>query len=153
MLWDSARRAAAVLITTREPPGRALSPKAQRPWGVFGNDAIGDSTQRIIDAATTAVGGTAYPPLIPTQSWAKRISSWSCVDISWRKVLRWFDVSQSYQAIECLSFGCTWIFGPFPDAPTTHDVTQDSKLFVVDGDGFCHLTAPMSTQNSTSRLV
>jgi hypothetical protein len=34
------------------------------------------------------------------------------------------------------------------NAPTAHDVTQDYKLFVVDGDGLRHLTAPMSAQNS-----
>jgi hypothetical protein len=46
----------------------------------------------------------------------------------------------SYQAIKRLLFGCTKIFGPFLYAPAAHDVTQDCKLFVVDGDGLCQLT-------------
>jgi hypothetical protein len=40
-----------------------------------------------------------------------------------------------YQAIKRLFFGCTRIFGPFFNAPAAHDVTQDCKFFVVDGDG------------------
>jgi hypothetical protein len=39
----------------------------------------------------------------------------------------------SYRAIKRLLFGCTRVFGPFLDAPTAHDVTQDCKFFVVDG--------------------
>src|SRR6476620_2635514 len=58
------------------------------------------------------------------------------------RFLCWFDISLRDQATECLFLGCTWIFGPFFYAPTAHDVTQDRKLVVVDGDGLCHSTAP-----------
>jgi hypothetical protein len=58
-----------------------------------------------------------------------------------------------YQAIKRLFFGCSRIFGPFFNAPAAHDVTQDCKFFVVDGDGLCHLNAPTALEHSTSMLV
>jgi hypothetical protein len=48
------------------------------------------------------------------------------------------DVSIRYQAIKRLFFSCIRIFSPFFNAPAAHDVTQDCKFFIVDGDGLCH---------------
>jgi hypothetical protein len=73
----------------------------------------------------------------------KKNLSFGCVLISnGGRFLCWFDISVRDQATKCLFLSCTRIFGPFFHAPTAHDVTQDRKLVVVDGDGLCHLTAP-----------
>jgi hypothetical protein len=53
------------------------------------------------------------------------------------------DKSIGNQPIKSEPFICIQIFGPF-HAPSGHDVAKDSQFFVGDGDGFCHLTAPMT---------
>jgi hypothetical protein len=53
------------------------------------------------------------------------------------------DKSVSYQSIKSLPFICLQSCGLFR-SPATHDIAKDGEFFVADGDGFSHLTAPVS---------
>ena len=108
------------------------------------------SSARILRLRGPHTRGVLTRRLFPRKVGRKEPLSWLYVGISWRKLRVLFRRIHGLSGDQAPVFWLLPDFRPIFDAPAAHNVTQDYKFFVVDGDGFCHLTAPTNPRTSTS---